>query len=97
MAAEPYHSCSVDPLVLWPRVTLEQVHKLRDLPPLAPGDDPVVECPMCRRQAYISGDRRIVYCLWTCQRAYPGPASEQLLQALRRRAKRRGRTLRRTI
>lgn len=96
-AREPYHSCSVDVLALWPRVTLAQVHALRDLPPLAAGDDPVIACPVCRSEAFLSGDRRIVYCLWICQRAYPGPASDQLLQALRRKQNRRGRTIRRTI
>lgn len=97
MAFEAYHSCSVDVLALWPNVTLARLHQLRDLDPLGPGDDPAIPCPVCRDEAFLSGDRRILYCLWTCQRAYPGPASDQLLQALRRRARRRGRTIRRTI
>jgi hypothetical protein len=87
----------VDAEGLWPHVTLAQVHALRELPPLGPGDDPAKRCPVCSDQAFLSADRRILYCLWTCQRAMPGPASDQLLQALRRRRPRRGRTIRRTM
>lgn len=89
--------CSVDPEVLWPHVTLDQVHRLRELPPIELYDEATITCPVCGAEAYISADRRIVYCIFRCQRAMPGPASDQLLQALRRRRQRRGRTIRRTI
>jgi hypothetical protein len=89
--------CSVDVQLLWPNITLGQIHALRELPPLGPGDDPTIPCPVCGDQAFLSGDRRIVHCPWICGRAMPGPASDALLQVLRRRRARRGKTIRRTI
>lgn len=87
--------CRFDVRDLWPRVSLDTALTLRNMPPMEPGDDPVIPCPVCGNQAFLSGDRRIVYCPWTCRCAMPGPASAALIKALRRR--RRGRTIRLTI
>lgn len=78
----------VDATLLWPALTLSDAVEHRRARPLRWPADPTLACPRCGDRAFISADRRIVHCPFTCHTAFPGPGSALLIEQLQARRRR---------